>query len=149
VRPWRRGVRALVLDPAGRTVLLRFRDDVWACPGGGVDVGESDEEALRRELSEELGLDDPPIGPCIWTREHEWPDLRRHRGQRERIHVVRVPPFEPRPRLDLAAEGVDEVRWWTPEELERSTATFAPRELPRLIRALVEHGPPSEPTPVT
>src|SRR5439155_5228865 len=32
LRPWRRGVRALVLGPDGRAVLMRFRDDVWACP---------------------------------------------------------------------------------------------------------------------
>jgi ADP-ribose pyrophosphatase YjhB (NUDIX family) len=148
VSDWRDAVRALVLDPDGRTLLMRFDFEPypWAPPGGGVDEGESDEHALRRELAEELGLDEFELGPLLWRREHEF-DLAwsRYRGQRERCYLVRVDPFEPSPRLDLTAEHVVEVRWWTPEELEASHEAFGPRALPRLIRELLDHGPPSAP----
>lgn len=51
----RRAVRAVVLR--GRTLLLlRTRDGHFAFPGGGVQPGESDEDALRREVEEECGL---------------------------------------------------------------------------------------------
>lgn len=45
----------------GRVLLLRRSDSVdkpglWAFPGGGIEVGETAEEAARRELSEEIGL---------------------------------------------------------------------------------------------
>src|SRR5919197_748355 len=67
------GVRALVLDPANRVLLTRFDwpdKSVWAPPGGGVEAGETDERALRRELAEESGLRHFELGPCIWTRTH-------------------------------------------------------------------------------
>lgn len=62
-RPSRRKlvVAALVRDPSGRTLLSRRRDDqpmggLWELPGGKVEEGESPEEALRREVEEELGV---------------------------------------------------------------------------------------------
>jgi double-stranded uracil-DNA glycosylase len=146
--PLRRAVRALVLDPAGRMVLMRYHDDVWAVPGGGVDPDEPDETALRRELAEELGVDVFELGPCLWTREHWFAGMERWGGQRERIYLVRAPAFEPAPRLDLAAENVEEVRWWTFDELRATEAKFAPRRLPALVGDLLAHGPPPEPVDV-
>jgi ADP-ribose pyrophosphatase YjhB (NUDIX family) len=147
VKPWREGVRALVLDPADRALLVQFDFPPfpWAPPGGGVDPGESDEVALRRELAEELGLDEFELGPLLWHREHEFDAPLRYRGQRERCYLVRTEDFEPAPRLDLAAEHVSEVRWWTPAELEAADATFGPRRLPELVARLLESGPFEEP----
>ena len=53
-------MRALVLDTDNRVALVCFDSPPfpWAPPGGGMGTGESDEVALRRELAEELGLDD-------------------------------------------------------------------------------------------
>lgn len=146
-KPLRPAVRAVVLDPADRTILVRYIDDVWAVPGGGLE-GEPDEVALRRELSEELGLDEYQLGPCVWTREHWFLDFGGGAGQVERIYLVRAPAFEPAPRLDLAAENVVELRWWTLDELLASDAKFAPRRLPELLRDLLEHGPPPAPLDV-
>ncbi len=51
---------ALVLDAAGRVLLLKhtFRSGSgWGLPGGFLEKGEQPEEALRRELREEVGLE--------------------------------------------------------------------------------------------
>ena len=151
--PLRRGARALVLDPANRVLLVRFvlpRKELWATPGGGVDPGETPEQAIVRELAEECGLREFDLGPCIWTRER-WVQWPRWAGQSERIFLVRTEAFEPAPERtaeELAAEYVAGQRWWTLQELAESGEQFAPTRLPELVRDLVENGPPPEPVDV-
>lgn len=51
------GVRIMVEDEAGRVLLVRHTYvPGWHFPGGGVDIGESAEAAVVRELREETGL---------------------------------------------------------------------------------------------
>lgn len=53
-------VAALILDPKGRLLLIRRAKDpaagLLAMPGGFVDAGESLEQAVQREIAEEIGL---------------------------------------------------------------------------------------------
>ena len=48
------GIRAMVIDGAGRIFLIKHTYvDGWHLPGGGVETGETLLEALTRELAEE------------------------------------------------------------------------------------------------
>jgi 8-oxo-dGTP diphosphatase len=146
----REAVRALMIDAAENVLLVRFEFPAgtrWALPGGGIEPGESDLDALHRELEEEVGLVDAVIGPQIWHRLHIVPFINgQFDGQRERIYLVRCDAFEPAPRLSweqMNAEFVHELRWWTIDEIAESDVHFVPNDLPTLLASLLRDGPPA------
>jgi 8-oxo-dGTP pyrophosphatase MutT (NUDIX family) len=152
--PLRRAARALVVDPDDRVLLVRFEwpdKTVWAPPGGGIDPGETPEQAIVRELAEECGLRDFELGPCIWMRTHWHLDFSGWAGQREQIYLIRTDAFDPAPEWtaeELATEGISGQRWFNQTELGEAGLIFAPRRLPVLLGDLLNHGPPAEPMDV-
>lgn len=61
-------VGAVIRDDAGRLLLIRRGREpgkgLWSIPGGRIEAGETDEEAVVREVREETGLIVTP-GPLI------------------------------------------------------------------------------------
>lgn len=54
-------VAGVVIDDHGRALLIQRRDNHhWEPPGGVLELGESIDDGLRREVREETGLDVEP-----------------------------------------------------------------------------------------
>ncbi|MGB7407456.1 MAG: NUDIX domain-containing protein [Pontixanthobacter sp.] len=58
-KPELSGVTLLLRNADGHLLLVRhnYGPDVWSLPGGGMDKGEDPEEAIRREMREELSIE--------------------------------------------------------------------------------------------
>jgi len=100
-------VAGVVIDGSGRLLAARRTAPPelaggWELPGGKVEPGESEPEALRRELREELGIQ-TDVGARLAG---EWP-LRD--GYVLRAYVVTVTAGDPRPLADH-----DALRWLEP-----------------------------------
>src|ERR1700712_3459150 len=145
----RRAVRVLLIDPADRVLLMQFQVDdtdrcFWITVGGGIEDGESLEEAARREVFEEVGLLDFQLGPVVWIRREVFLWVGEEIDQSETIFMARVPAFEPSSASHTEVElaYVRDTRWWSLEELERTEEVFYPTQLAHHFRALLSEGPP-------
>ena len=177
----RQAARAVVMDPDRRVLLVHFdfaipldptvaddasgapmwADGLWACPGGGIDDGESVADGLRRELHEELGLVVDDVGDPIWLKEHHFP-MSRWDGPHDTYFFVEVQrQFDPRPTFsetELRREHVDGMLWWDYDDLMQSQrayddgdvddphfTVFSPRRLGHHITDLLMDGLPARP----
>lgn len=157
--PRRHIARALVFDPSDRLLLIEYESirpinpdgpnerGFWFMPGGGLEPGESHEEACRRELDEEIGVADVVIGPLVGTCDGPFHLFRSPRFAHERYFVVRLADD----RIDTArlAETEDNpvrgVRWWTLGELDATSERIEPKGLADLAGRILRGDSPVVP----
>ena len=148
--PYRRAARVILLDEAGRVLLVRGHDvdqperSWWFTVGGGIDAGETPRAAAVRELREETGIalgEEALAGPA-YTRSALFDFFARLCRQDEERFVARVestslPPLSHDDWTDVEAEVLDELRWWSLDDLDSVDVEVFPAGLPDLIRPLL------------
>ena len=91
-------VAAVITDDHGRALLIQRADNGhWEPPGGVLELGETIEDGLRREVREETGLDVEPDQADRRLQEH---DPRHHRPGLplpESLAVASSPPTKQEP----------------------------------------------------
>jgi ADP-ribose pyrophosphatase YjhB (NUDIX family) len=152
----RRAARALIIDGSERVLLFRGmladREPWWFAPGGGLEVDETYEAALGREVREETGLriDPANVAAPVWTRDtlFTWQgEVERHL---ERYFVIRVrrlavdtTGFEPG-----EAAMIREYRWWCIDDIRDSSERFAPSRMGTMLASMLLGAPASVPLEV-
>jgi putative (di)nucleoside polyphosphate hydrolase len=119
--PYRDNAAAVIIDGNGH-VLAGRKHATWHLPQGGIAHGETPEEALKRELCEELGTDKFTIISCSpHLRTYDWPwPMRKggmlYKGQRQKYFLVRYDGTDADLDPDLHGEFA-ELAWFTPDAL--------------------------------
>ena len=138
--------RVIAIDPAGRVLLFRYEDPPpkgrhWATPGGGVEGTEDFYQAACRELVEETGWTDVPVGPAEVHQDVlvQWSGhFQALVSQHDHYFIGRVPD-ELRPLGEVAAmhlsDGIHQARWWTLAELDGTDEDVYPEGLADLVRS--------------
>jgi 8-oxo-dGTP diphosphatase len=123
-------VAAALYDARGRVLIAqrplgKHQAGRWEFPGGKVAPGESEGQALARELHEELGIDVTASRPFM-RLEHSYPD------RSVELSMWIVERFSGTPR------GLDgqKLRWVTPAELPQADLLEADRPFVEALRDL-------------
>lgn len=123
-------VVAAVIRKRGKILITRrpargLLGGLWEFPGGKIEEGESAQEALKRELREELGVD-ARIGREIWRAHHRYTHMKVHLIFFEA--KVGEGPIVP-------GRGCSEWAWVQPKQLSRFAFPAADKGLvERLIK---------------
>ena len=150
-------VRVVLQDRGGRILLFRAvlasraAEHWWELPGGGIEPGESYQQAAVREIREETGLEISlaQVGPPRWRRSATWTARGMRRLQHEVVVPVQLDADTP-PVTDggRTAEELEEYvgsRWWTVTDILASAERFYPGRLAELLPAFLVGAELTEP----
>ncbi|WP_293325330.1 NUDIX domain-containing protein [Parvibaculum sp.] len=146
--------RLLPFSPDGRLLLVRMHDPnvggpeghvlreaYWVTVGGAVDEGETLEEAARRELKEETGLDETTakLGAPVWYTEHVLTVHGEKRLLQETFFLANAftTDLTHQGLEDSEREVIETMRWWEPAALLASPDTVFPTSLRAHLPALL------------
>jgi mutator protein MutT len=123
-------VVAAIIRREGKFLITRRPGNVhlaglWEFPGGKVEEGESLQEALLREILEEIAVQ-VAVGAEFFQIEHQYPT----RSVRLHFFDCTIVSGEPQ------AIEVSEIRWVAPHELQAYAFPEADRELIARLRQL-------------
>lgn len=150
----RRTARVILCKPNQHIFLLltHFDPEVgleprWITPGGGIDPGESIQQAALRELFEETGLklESEQLGELVWQSQGrwDWADGVNFHTYEDFFYLVHLELLG-HAEFSLDDSGwtsdehrdVIEHRWWNLSELKASGESVGP---PDLVSFLASH----------
>jgi ADP-ribose pyrophosphatase YjhB (NUDIX family) len=114
---------AWVRDPQGRVLLIRRAKepakDKFGIPGGFIDIGETAEEGLRREVREEVGLEIDRIRFLM-----SCPNMYLYRDVTYPVVDLVFTADAIQPEIAQALDGVAGIEWKLPADVNPEELAF-------------------------
>jgi putative (di)nucleoside polyphosphate hydrolase len=133
-------VSAIVLSSFGKVLLTHNKShgpDFWKLPQGGVEPGESKENAIKREMFEELGTNDLKfIKQCKTVHKYEWPKEVQEKkgfvGPELSFFLLKCPDGV---ILKPDQDELDQIKWVELKSLSNYFTTLP--ELQKVLQSLI------------
>ncbi len=150
--PYRPCVGVMLMNADGALFVGQRKDSdmpAWQMPQGGIDKGETPEEAALRELWEETGItadlvEIVKITPG-WVR-YDLPDHLigkvwggKYRGQKQKWVLMRYLGTDDQVRIDTEHPEFSEWCWMPPGEVVAQIVPFKRAVYEEVLRAFAEH----------
>lgn len=143
----RNSARLLIINPLNQVLLFRFSHDsdalagreYWATPGGGVESGETFEQAAIRELAEETGIYVDNVGQSLTERIFE---MTLPSGEvvlaHEQFYLIKIGDE------DISNSGwteneksvINNYHWWNLNQLRNTHDVVYPSNIPDICSML-------------
>ena len=146
-KPYRSAVGIMLLNPKGEVFVghrIDTKSEAWQMPQGGIDWGETPEQALHRELWEETGVTHDKVK--ILRESEDWfhydlPDYLadtlwrgRYRGQRQKWFALEFTGSDTDINIQTERPEFNEWKWADPFQLPEMIVPFKRELYAALVR---------------
>ena len=134
--------------PKRKEIFIAHRNDldgVWQFPQGGIDEGEEVQEALFRELEEEIGTDKAKIvGEYPEWISYDFPEkiakkMKPYKGQTQRYFLLKLKKSAVI-NLDTKHPEFDKFKFVSVEDVLNHTAHFKKPVYKKVIKYFIKEG---------
>lgn len=154
----RKSSRAILLNKQNQIFLFRYtfdffaeKESIWITPGGALEEGESFEEALKRELYEELGVEIKEQVPFVFYRTPLYElENRKTVQSEERFYLVYCDDveFSYTGWTESENKRMTAGKWWSVEEIRQSKEKFFSEDVVEILDRLSKGEIPKKPVEI-